>query len=126
MNKLPLLLLAALLGACTPAEDGTVHTDSDTWMLLIDTARTTGWQDLDVTVLDMDSEPIAGLTLEADVTMPAMGHGSDEDVEVSEPGDGVYRVRAHFQMEGAWELAGTLRDGETSDTFTVELDVAAE
>lgn len=126
--RLLLLLILPLLGCPAPpeAEDARTFTDNSTWTIDVATEWPTGWQDVEILVSEPSGEARSGLTLEVEVGMATMGHGSDEPVTVTEPGDGLYVVRVHFQMDGAWELSGTLRDGELSDTFVVDLDVVAE
>lgn len=127
MNKLLLLLpLVFLLAGCPATDAGDHPTDGGLWTLDVETEWATGWQDVDFTVLDPDGVAQPDLAIEIDVQMPAMGHGSDEDLTFSELGDGGYRVRVHFQMEGAWELSGTIDDGAQTDTFAIDLDVVAE
>jgi len=121
-----LLSLLALAGCPSPETHGQFPTDTAMWTLELDTEWPTGWVDIAVMVLDAEDAPQADLTLEADLTMPSMGHGSDEPITLSEVGDGVYNVHGHFQMEGPWELSGTLGDGEASDAFAVALDVVSE
>jgi len=122
------LLLLALTGcpAVDAGEGSHIHSDNDLWMLDLATEWATGWQDLEFTAMDVDGEPRADLEFEVEVQMPAMGHGSDEEVTFEELGDGLYNIHVHFQMEGAWEVSGTITHGDESDTFAADLDVVAE
>ncbi len=121
------LLSSLLLSACPSSGDSwtSVPTDNGRWTLELDTEWGTGWQDIGLTVLDAGVAQ-DGLTLEADLTMPSMGHGSDELIAVTELGEGVYNVNGHFQMEGPWELSGSITLEDESDTFAVALDVVSE
>ena len=121
MKRLVVPTLAVLCLGCTvPSDDVTdplsVTSSEGTWTLVLSNAEAVmGWNDLYVYIESTDTEEAtAGLILDATVTMPSMGHGSGEDVTVSELGEGDYTVEAHFQMRGAWELSGTVA-ATTSD-----------
>ena len=121
MRLLSVPALAVLCLGCTvPSDDVTdplsVTSSEGTWTLVLSNAEAVmGWNDLYVYIESTDTEEAtAGLILDATVTMPSMGHGSGEDVTVSELGEGDYTVEAHFQMRGAWELSGTVA-ATTSD-----------
>jgi len=119
------VLVLLLCAGCVGSGDTVtvVDTDADTWTVEVETLWTTGWQDMDVLVTTGSGAPACDLGVIADVTMPSMGHGSDLPVTVDLLGEGVYRVRAHFQMEGPWQLEATFDDGELSDRVAVDLDV---
>ena len=122
------LLVALSLAGCTPTDPYVATTDSGVWSLEIEaTEYPTGPNEIVLSITDEFGQTAVGLELAADVTMPAMGHGSTEEVVVAEVGDGDYTVDAEFQMAGAWAVIGTISDGEVvDDPFELPIEVLAE
>jgi len=66
-----------------------------------------------------DGQPVTGATVTIDGSMPAHNHGLPTMVQVTEVGNGDYRVDGvKFQMPGQWTMtvdvdAGGVRDGVT-------------
>lgn len=125
-HLLPLLALSALFVGCPGTGDPAVQ-QTDSWTVTLSSVESsTGWADLTLDVIDLDGESAPGLTLVADVSMPAMGHGSTEPVTSEELGDGSYGVRVYFQMAGEWVLEGSLDGGDGPESFVHTLDVVSE
>lgn len=121
---------ALLLSACPadgPPAPAVAQSEAGTWSLQCESRWVVGWNDIDVTVGRADgAEMDEDLTLQADVTMPSMGHGSSEDVQVSDEGDGTWVVAAFFQMAGAWEVVGVVGDGTASEGFALAVEAVDE
>ncbi len=122
------LLLALALPGCAPADPFVTTTDSGVWSVEIAaTEYPTGPNEILLSITDEFGQLAGGVELVADVTMPAMGHGSTEVVTVAEVGDGDYTVHAEFQMAGAWAVIGTISDGEVvDDAFELPIEVLSE
>ena len=65
-----------------------------------------GSQSVELVVRRADSrDPVAGLTLDVQPWMPAMGHGASVRPEVTETAPGTYVLDGvNFYMPGTWEL----------------------
>jgi len=122
------LLLGFAAVGCAPADPFVTTTDSGVWSIEIAaTEYPTGPNEILLSITDEFGQLGVGGELVADVTMPAMGHGSTEVVTVAEVGDGDYTVNAEFQMAGAWAVVGTVSDGEVvEDPFELAIEVLAE
>jgi len=122
----PLLFLLACAGEKTDTfEQQFMDTSGGTWSVELDEGPyRTGWHTLVLYVVDGSEDPATGLDFDADVSMPGMGHGSTEDVEVSETGSGQYEVEAYFQMAGDWRVDGTFSDPSTAaEDFGFDFEV---
>ena len=125
-----LALLALGAGCSAPGDDDdsagsdAVASDGGSWLLTLSAAeRVVGWNDLELVVRAAEGEALPE-GIEADVRMPAMGHGSTEPVEVEDVGEGAFVVRAFLQMAGDWELNGTvITDGEA---WTLPFEVVGD
>jgi hypothetical protein len=59
----------------------------------------------------------AMLTLEE--SMPAMGHGMDQDPDIAANGDGTFAVtNLAYTMEGVWQYDFTIMSGDRMDTIS--------
>jgi hypothetical protein len=117
-----LLTALGLVGAsCTPADPSEVVSDGGTWSVrLLDGERIVGWNELELDVAAVEGGA-APEGVAADVWMPAMGHGSTEDVAIEDAGDGAFVVSAFLQMAGAWELSGDVAPGGEAWTLAFEV-----
>ena len=122
----PLLLLALWLGGvgCAPGAVGGSTSDGGTWSIdLADGPWSVGWNDLQLTVQTVADGAPADAT-SAELWMPAMGHGSTEDVAIQDDGDGVFTVAAFLQMAGQWELSGEVSPG--GEGWSVSFEVIGD
>ncbi len=115
-----MLLLTLLIAACGPGPSTEVSSDGGTWSIEVQPVETVvGWNEIDLTITPSDGASHAT----ADVTMPAMGHGSSEDVTIEDTGEGTFVVSAYFQMGGAWLLTGTIGTPDEMEAFQADLEV---
>ncbi len=67
---------------------------------------------------------VENLTIEIEPEMPAMGHGSPNNVNPTHQGNGHYKGTVNFTMTGDWVINVVVKDGETvilEDAFEVVL-----
>lgn len=67
---------------------------------------------------------VEGLTIEIEPEMPAMGHGSPNNVNPEHVGNGHYKGIVNFTMTGDWVINVIVKDGDTiilEDSFDVVL-----
>lgn len=121
------LALALLAFAAGCGSDVVIEgdlTDGGSFAVDADTTEVgTGWQDVDLTIVDAGTgEALEGLVVEVEPYMTSMGHGSSEETEVEDLGEGVYRVHAYYTMPGTWDLLGTVGDGSVIEDFTLTVE----
>lgn len=106
------LLVSVFLAACSaPAPDGPLLISVGDWEAeIVERETGTGWVELPFTLRDDAGEPVTGLEVAADVSMPAHGHGSPDPVTAAMDADepGRYVVSAFFSMPGEWEVLNIL------------------
>ncbi|WP_420582913.1 FixH family protein [Reichenbachiella sp.] len=67
---------------------------------------------------------VENLTIEIEPEMPAMGHGSPNNVNPTHEGNGHYKGTVNFTMTGDWVINVVVKDGDTvilEDLFEVVL-----
>ena len=69
----------------------------------------------------------SGLAVDVEPYMPLHGHGSPDTPEVTDLGNGDYRVAPlTFQMPGTWEITIDVEDGGVHEQVRFEIDVPDE
>lgn len=108
LGRAACLLLAALLAACGGGRAGYVAQQQTAGDLAITLERPEQVQvlkdyDLFVTLADAQGRPVDGASVFVDIVMPAMPMGTNQPL--ADPlGNGQYRVKGVFTMEGSWRL----------------------
>ena len=141
LGRLPIFLTLAALGGCgAPSPSATTDagaptfgatalstTSSDSGALSLE-LRTSpqppirGTNDAELTILDPSGAPVDGLLISLVPWMPAMGHGTSVQPEVSSQGAGHYLIRRLFLiMPGEWELRLSFTGARTDHAI---IDVA--
>lgn len=71
-----------------------------------------------------DETPVVGAQVEVEPWMPGHGHGSPEEPEVIEEGEGKYLIsNIFYNMPGDWELRVDVHADEKTDHFVISYDV---
>lgn len=72
-------------------------------------------------VLDMSDTALEGCTIDLEPRMPAHGHGTNKDAEMTEIGAGRYAATpVDLFMPGLWVTAVDIECGDMTDTVTYE------
>lgn len=122
----------AAADAVTDAADGSgdatdtpdeVITDLNVEAEFTETASV-GQNTLEITVTSGSGAPVPGATVTVDPQMPMMGHGSTEEAEVTDNGDGTYTAfPVTFQMGGPWVVTITAELGDVSAETELSVNV---
>jgi hypothetical protein len=103
-----LLLLVPALAACGGGRPGytTQQQPADGLTIMLERpqqAQVLQDYDLFVSLIDAQGKPVDGAIVFIDIVMPAMSMGSNQPL--ADPlGNGQYRVKGVFTMEGNWRL----------------------
>lgn len=62
----------------------------------------------------MNFPPVEGMQIEIEPEMPTMQHGSPNNVNPVDQGDGLYVGQVNFTMTGYWRVNMIIRDGENN------------
>jgi hypothetical protein len=83
-----------------------------------------GVNKVDIIIHNARDKDVTKAKLTVKPWMRAMGHGTKEQVVISEKGGGLYTVsNINFSMTGKWELQVDVREGKVSDKAIIELPV---
>ncbi len=126
-RTISLLLAALLLAACGAGRPETLTRSQTVDGLTIaveQPQQVVALQDYDliVTLTDAQGNPVDGASVYLDLSMPGMTMGTNQPI--ADPlGDGRYRVRTVYSMEGDWLIAVHARTGGKEHVATFDLSV---
>lgn len=125
-------VLCALLVACgaeeaeAPLAPSSVETESGMYVLEL-TPSADPWLAGEAVSLEIevraDGEPTADAALVVTPTMPAMGHGVEQDPVVEALGDGRFTASWTYSMAGYWELELDVTAAQGQDVAVVGYEV---
>jgi len=123
MCAISLLTVLAILGGCGKVASPTPLTQtagslSATLVIIPDPPVPMEDATLELTLLDVNNQPVSGATVRFDLTMPGMQMPINCP-EATDEGDGIYRASAIFTMAGEWQIqVEVAAQAEGNEAFT--------